>query len=299
MIEVIKVSKKFGNFTALTDVTCKIDEGCVYGMVGANGAGKSTFLRILTDVYRPDAGEVFIDGEKLFNNPFAKDKIVYVGDELFLFGNSSIERMAGLYQKIYDNFDMEYFNKLVYKFGLDKNKTINIFSKGMKRQLAIILALSTKAKYMFFDETFDGLDPIMRQLVKDLINKAVVENSATAIITSHSLREVEDICDHLALLHKGGMIIDDDIKNLETKHFCVQIAFDYEYGIEKFKGINIKKYSKRGCVANLIIDGNYDEVVRGFREMNPIVMDVLPLSLEEVFTFEMEKMGYKFNAEGN
>jgi len=165
----------------------------------------------------------------------------------------------------------------------------------MKRQAAIILALSTRAKYMFFDETFDGLDPVMRNLVKKLICNDVAEYNATVIVTSHSLRELEDICDHLALLHKGGLVLDSDVLELKTSQFKVQIAFKNIFGKSKFEGLNITRYRQQGSVANMIVNGDREETIHYLRGMNPVILDVLPLTLEEVFTYEMESLGYEFN----
>ncbi|MGN0480013.1 MAG: ABC transporter ATP-binding protein [Lachnospiraceae bacterium] len=294
MIEVKNISKRFEDFVALSDVSCRIAGGCIYGMVGSNGAGKSTFLRVLTGVYKPDSGEVIIDSEPVYDNPRIKDNMVYVADELFFLAGSNMEKMAKFYADIYSRFDYEYFKKLTEKFGLDPKKNIMTFSKGMRRQAAIILALATRAKYMFFDETFDGLDPVMRQLVKTLIYTEVVENDATAIITSHSLRELEDICDHLTLLHKGGLVLDSDVFDLKTNQFKIQVAFADEYDRERFEGINYTQFKKVGSVTNLIVSGNRQEVVSKLEAMEPKLLEVLPLTLEEIFTYEMESLGYKF-----
>ena len=203
MIRAAGITKKFGSFTALDEVTCNILDGCVYGLVGSNGAGKSTFLRVLAGIYKPDEGVAYFDDEPVYENPSVKEQISFVADELYFLTGSNMKKMALMYKRLYDNFDMDRFNELTKIFGLDPDKNIANFSKGMRRQASIILTLSTRAKYMFFDETFDGLDPVMRNLVKKLICDDVAEKGSTVIITSHSLRELEDICDHLALLHKG------------------------------------------------------------------------------------------------
>lgn len=201
MIKAENLTKKFDDFKALDNISCNIPHGCIYGMVGSNGAGKSTFLRLLTGVYRADEGLITIDDEKVYENPDIKSQIAYVPDELFFLNGASMDRMASLYKAAYKNFDSERYEKLAETLGLNRRKSLNTFSKGMKRQAATILAISCKPKYLFFDETFDGLDPVMRNLVKSLICQDVVERNATAIITSHSLRELEDTCDQLALLH--------------------------------------------------------------------------------------------------
>lgn len=297
MINAENVTKHFEQFTALDHVTCNIEDGCIYGMVGSNGAGKSTFLRVLTGVYKANEGIVFYDGKNVYENPEVKEQIVYVADELYFLAGSNMNKMAKLYASVYDRFDMERFRHLTDVFKLDSKKNIASFSKGMKRQAAIILALSTKAKYMFFDETFDGLDPVMRNLVKKLICSDVAEYNTTAIITSHSLRELEDICDHLALLHKGGMVLDSDVLDLKTARFKVQIAFKESFDETKFSQLQMTRYRQSGSVATMIVNGDREQTAKVLQEMNPVILDILPLTLEEVFTYEMEALGYEFSDE--
>ena len=295
MIRAAGITKKFGSFTALDEVTCNILDGCVYGLVGSNGAGKSTFLRVLAGIYKPDEGVAYFDDEPVYENPSVKEQISFVADELYFLTGSNMKKMALMYKRLYDNFDMDRFNELTKIFGLDPDKNIANFSKGMRRQAAIILTLSTRAKYMFFDETFDGLDPVMRNLVKKLICDDVAEKGSTVIITSHSLRELEDICDHLALLHKGGLVLDSDVLEMKTTQFKVQVAFEEKFNESKFWDMNITRYRQEGSVANMIVNGDREEMIKRFRDMNPIILDILPLTLEEVFTYEMEALGYEFN----
>ena len=295
MIRATGITKKFGSFTALDEVTCNILDGCVYGLVGSNGAGKSTFLRVLAGIYKPDEGVAYFDDEPVYENPSVKEQISFVADELYFLTGSNMKKMALMYKRLYDNFDMDRFNELTKIFGLDPDKNIANFSKGMRRQASIILTLSTRAKYMFFDETFDGLDPVMRNLVKKLICDDVAEKGSTVIITSHSLRELEDICDHLALLHKGGLVLDSDVLEMKTTQFKVQVAFEEKFNESKFWDMNITRYRQEGSVANMIVNGDREEMIKRFRDMNPIILDILPLTLEEAFTYEMEALGYEFN----
>ena len=295
MIRAAGITKKFGSFTALDEVTCNILDSCVYGLVGSNGAGKSTFLRVLAGIYKPDEGVAYFDDEPVYENPSVKEQISFVADELYFLTGANMKKMALMYKRLYDNFDMDRFNELTKIFGLDSDKNIANFSKGMRRQASIILTLSTRAKYMFFDETFDGLDPVMRNLVKKLICDDVAEKGSTVIITSHSLRELEDICDHLALLHKGGLVLDSDVLEMKTTQFKVQVAFEEKFNESKFWDMNITRYRQEGSVANMIVNGDREEMIKRFRDMNPIILDILPLTLEEVFTYEMEALGYEFN----
>lgn len=285
---------KFDDFTALKDMNCKIPEACIYGLVGSNGAGKSTFLRLISGIYRPDSGEVTINGRPVYENPQVKNKILYIPDELYFLPQSNMNRMAELYSSIYENFSYERFENLTKTFGLNPRANINTFSKGMKRQAATILALSSMPEILLFDETFDGLDPVMRNLVKQVIYNDVMERKTTTIITSHSLRELEDTCDQLALLHKGGIVFESDIQDLKTALFKIQVAFSDNYSKERFADIEMLDYNQMGSVATFIARGDKNEVVAKIRALEPVLLDVLPLNLEEVFIYEMESLGYAF-----
>ena len=295
MITVKNLTKKFGDFTALDSISCTIPEGSIYGMVGSNGAGKSTFLRLITGVYKADGGEIKIDGMDVYENVDAKRLFMYVPDELYFINGASIERMAKLYSSMYEGFDLEKLRSYAYKLGLNTRKSLNSFSKGMRRQASIILALATNPKYIFFDETFDGLDPVVRNVIKGFIYNDVVERKATAIITSHSLRELEDTCDQLAMLHKGGMVFEREIGDLKTSLFKVQIALNQEYSKEDFENIDIIHFTKKGSVSNMIVRGDRDQTIEKLKTHMPIILDILPLSLEEVFTYEMSALGYDFS----
>ncbi len=297
MIRAELLTKEFDGYKALDNVSCEIPEGCIYGMVGSNGAGKSTFLRLVSGVYRPEQGTVMIDDEPVYENPHIKNRIAFVPDDLYFVHNATMKKTAKFYAGVYRNFDYATFELLADTFKLDPSKPVSAFSKGMKRQAAIILAISCRPKYLFLDETFDGLDPVMRALVKSIICRDVEERKATAILTSHSLRELEDTCDQLALLHRGGLIFESDISDLKTSLFKVQIAFLEEYGRERFDSLEMLHFAKSGSVSNIILRGDKEKVTAALREMKPVILDVLPLSLEEVFTYEMEALGYSFDLE--
>lgn len=295
MITVKDLTMKFGDFTAIDNMNCTIPEGCIYGMVGSNGAGKSTLLRLISGIYKPVNGKVLIDGEDIYDNTDVKNKLVFVPDELFFLNGANLIRMAKLYSNIYKHFSYDRFTELVKQFKLDPNKNIGTFSKGMKRQASTLLALSCRADFILFDETFDGLDPVMRNLVKNLLYDDVLERGATAVITSHSLRELEDTCDQLALLHKGGIVFESEINDLKTSLFKVQTAFSEDYDRTKFQGLDILSFSKHGSVSSLIVRGDREETVEKITAMHPILFEILPLSLEEVFVFEMDALGYEFS----
>ena len=294
MICADNVTKCFDNFEALRGLTCQIPDACVYGLVGSNGAGKSTFLRLISGIYRAESGTVTFDGQPVYENPEVKKQIMYVPDELYFLPQSNMKKMAALYRSIYPDFSMDRFKELTALFGLNPSANINTFSKGMKRQAATILALSAMPKYLFFDETFDGLDPVMRNLVKRVIYNDVLERKTTTIITSHSLRELEDACDQLALLHKGGIVFESDIQNLKTSLFKIQIAFNEKYDKSRFEGVEMLSYTQMGSVSTFIARGDKEQVTATLRALSPVLLDVLPLNLEEVFIYEMEALGYAF-----
>ena len=295
MICASNLTKRFGDFYALNKLNCTIPEGCIYGLVGSNGAGKSTLLRLISGIYKPDSGSITVDGKAVFDDPAVKNRLVFVPDELFFLPRASMNRMAELYEHVYERFSRKKFEHLTKLFSLNPNANIATFSKGMKRQAATILALSCNADFILFDETFDGLDPVMRNLVKTLLYDDVMDRKATAVITSHSLRELEDTCDQLALLHKGGIILESDIGNLKTSLFKVQVAFSDPYDKTRFNGIQVLSYTQHGSVALMIIRGDRDEATARINAMQPILFELLPLSLEEVFVFEMDTLGYEFS----
>ncbi len=295
MITAKELTKIFDSFTALNSLSCKIPEGCIYGLVGSNGAGKSTLLRLISGVYKPDGGSVEIDGRPVYDNPEVKNKLIYIPDDLYFLPRSNLKRMAKLYSSVYSSFSFDRFNELVSLFRLDPDANLNTFSKGMRRQAATILALSTKAEYILFDETFDGLDPVIRNLLKNLLYNDVMERKATAVITSHSLRELEDTCDQLALLHKGGIIFESDIGNLKTSLFKIQVAFKDPYDRSKFDGVDMLSFNKHGSVSTLIVRGDREETSAKIKQMDPILYEILPLTLEEVFVYEMDALGYAFS----
>ena len=281
-------------FVALNKLTCEIPRGCIYGMIGANGAGKSTFLRLLAGVYRPCEGSITVDDMPVWENPAAKSRIVYIPDDLYFLPQASMKTMARLYRALYPNFDFDRFDKLTETFQLDPTANVNTFSKGMRRQAAAILGLSSMPDYLFFDETFDGLDPVMRGLVKQVIYRDVIERNTTTIITSHSLHELEDTCDQLALLHRGGILFQSDVQDLKTSLFKVQTAFAASFTRERFEGLDILSYTQMGSVCTFIVRGDKGETEARIRAMSPLLLDILPLSLEEVFIYEMELLGYSF-----
>jgi len=296
MIEVKNLTKSFDKVKVLEDLNFTIKDEAIYGLIGANGAGKSTLLRIINDIYNQDAGEVLVDGVNVKDNQEIQQNFVFVPDDLFFYPSYTVLDTAEYYKALYKNFDMEYFKKLMETLKLDLKRKVNTFSKGMKKQLAISCALSTNAKYIFLDETFDGLDPVVRNLMKKLFAERISEKKATILMTSHNLRELEDICDCLGLLFKGKILFESDINTLKTNIFKVQVAFKENFDKDDFKGLDILNFTKNGSVATIITKGKEEEIRSVIEKMNPIILDFLTLTLEEIFIYEMEVLGYEFNS---
>lgn len=295
MIKISNLNKTFHNKKVLQNLNCNIQTNTIYGLIGANGAGKSTLLRIINDVYRKDSGSILIDGEEIENNEELKQKLTFLPDDLYIIPGYSLLDMAKYYQDMYKKFDMNYLKELAKILKLDINAKLDTFSKGMKRQCALICALSTNADYIFLDETFDGLDPVVRNLMKKILSKHISNKNSTIVMTSHNLRELEDICDNLGVLYKGGIMFESDIDTLKTNMFKVQISLKEEFSEENFKELNPLSFKKIGSVATMIFKGNKEEIEIKLKEKNPIILDFLSLTLEEIFIYEMEVIGYEFN----
>lgn len=292
MIEVTGLSKSFDNIQALQQVSATIQKGSIFGLIGSNGAGKSTFLRLLAGIYRPDAGSIQIDGQPVYENEALKQRIFYISDDQFYFPNSNMEEIAQYYAVVYQKFSWERFRELTELFRLDSRRKLNTFSKGMQKQAHIILALASQPDYLFCDETFDGLDPVMRQAVKRLLADAVVSQQLTPIIASHNLRELEDICDHIGLLHQGGIIFERELDSLQSDIHKVQCAFSAPKKAEDFAGLEIVKLEQRGNLSVLVVRGNSAATEACIEAMQPLYCELLPLTLEEIFITEMEVLGY-------
>jgi ABC-2 type transport system ATP-binding protein len=295
MIRIENLSKRYDKEYVLDNLNCTIKDGSIYGLVGSNGAGKSTLLRLINGIFIPDTGTILIDEQAVFENEDLKQELVFVPDDLFFYPNYTLLDTAKYYQAMYKKFDMEYLTNLANTLKLDLNRKISTFSKGMKRQCALICALSTRCKYMFFDETFDGLDPVIRNTMKKIIAKQMDTDNTTIVMTSHNLRELEDICDNLGLLHKGGILFESDIDTIKTNMYKVQISLKDEFSKDSFKNLEVLSYKKLGSVATLIINDKLGNAKKKLEQLKPIILDFLPLTLEEVFIYEMEALGYEFN----
>jgi len=293
MINAVGVSKSFGEIQALSNISLAIREQAVFGLIGTNGAGKSTFLRLLSGVLQVDSGQILIEEQPVYENPAVKQSFFFIPDAPYFFANSRPADLRDYYATVYADFDKQQFNHLLSAFDLSPTRKINTFSKGMKKQLAIICALSAHTRYIFCDETFDGLDPVMRQGVKSLFAEAMAERGLTPVIASHNLRELEDICDHVGLLHQGGMLLTRDVEGLKLGVHKVQAVFAPPLREkEDFADLRVESLKHSGALHIMIVQGEREQVERQLAAYDPLYMEILPLTLEEVFLYETEVVGY-------
>ncbi len=295
MIQITDLSKSFSTKKVLENLNCTIKTGSIYGLIGANGAGKSTLLRIIMGIFKKDSGKITIDEKELLDDEELKQKLCFVPDDLFFFKGYTIKDEVNLYSKLYKNFEKERAIKFAENLKLPLNQKISTFSKGMKRQVALICAICTNCDYMFFDETFDGVDPVIRNYLKKIIAEQMTKKETTIIMTSHNLRELEDICDNVGLLYKGGIIFESELDSLKTNMFKIQISLNKDFDKDDFKGFDVLSFKKTGSVATIILKGEKESSETALKEMNPIILDFLPLTLEEIFIYQMEVLGYEFN----
>ncbi len=293
MIEINGVNKSFGELKALDNIIATIQEGSIFGLVGTNGAGKSTLLRILSGVLKADSGMALVDGENVYENPGAKAKICFLSDTAYFFPNATIQTMENYYAIVYPNFSRERFTDLVEKFGLSKKRKINSFSKGMKKQVSVLLGICTGTKYLLCDETFDGLDPVMRQAVKSIFAMELMNRQFTPVIASHSLRELKDICDHVGLLHQGGILLSKDLEDMKFHIHKVQCVIpDPAKEEELLTELHVLQHDKRGSLLTVVARGTRQEILMSIEDKKPIFSEVIPLTLEEIFISETEVAGY-------
>lgn len=293
MIDIKGVSKSFEGHKAVDQVSVQIRENMVFGLIGTNGAGKSTLLRMVCGVLKPDEGYVLIDDCPVFDNAEAKKNLFFIADEPYFFANSNAQDMQKYFQSIYPDFDTEQYYQMLDNFGLEKRRKINTFSKGMKKQIALIGGICSKAKYLLCDEAFDGLDPVMRQGMKSIFANEMENRGLTPIIASHNLRELEDICDHVGLLHKGGVLLSKDLEDMKCNIQKVQCVFTSEEERKKaMEGLQIMKTEVRGALHTLTVRGSREEILERFARIDTVFFEALPLSLEEIFISETEVVGY-------
>lgn len=292
MIKAENLTKRFDDIVAVDHVSAEIREGSVFGLIGTNGAGKSTFLRIISGILRADEGSVTIDGEKIFENERIKQRFFYISDDQYYFNNATPLDMMEFYSRVYPAFNRERFLHMMESFGLEVRRKIHTFSKGMKKQLSVVCGICANTDYLFCDETFDGLDPVMRQAVKSIFANDMAERNLTPIIASHNLRELEDICDHVGLLHRGGILLSRDLDDMKLNIHKIQCVLKDGMTAEDLTALKRIKTEARGKLYTITVRGNRDEVESLMESYEPIFYEVIPLSLEEIFISETEVAGY-------
>lgn len=292
MIEVKNVSKYFGDIAAVDNISLTIKDGVVMGLLGTNGAGKSTLLRTMAGILKPEHGEILINGQSVWNNPDAKSLFFYISDDQFYFPNSTPKEFGSFYSTYYPNFNTERFHELLNKIDLPANRKIRTFSKGMKKQLSILIGICAGTQYLFCDETFDGLDPVMRQAIKSLFIQEMSERTFTPVIASHNLRELEDISDHIGLLHKGGVLLSQDLEDLKCNLTKVQCVLPEEYDQKIKDALLVMKMQRHGKLLTMTVRGESEKVVAWLNTLNPVYCESVPLTLEEIFISETEVAGY-------
>ncbi len=295
MIELKNVRMCFEDFNALDGVDLTIEEGTAFGLLGSNGAGKSTILRLLSGVYCANEGEVLIDGENAYDTVSAKQKVFFINDETVQFGAMTLNDMRAYYKGFYPNFSDEIFDKLNGIIKLPEKKRIDKFSKGMKRQAIVITGLACCTDYLLLDEAFDGLDPTMRIIVKRMLVDAMLDRKLTVVISSHNLKEINELCDTAALLHQGKLLFNRDLDSVKGSIHKVQAAFPSEISDKDFEGLDVLHYERNQSITYLIIKGDEETIRTELEKKQPKVLDLIPLTLEEIFIYEMEGMGYDSN----
>lgn len=294
MLEVKNISKSFGKKKVLDNICMKVGDMSIYGLVGYNGAGKTTFFKIITDVYSKDGGDVYLKGESVADNENAKSRIFYVPDDLFFMTGANMKKMAQFYSGYYPRFDMKTFERLADMFSLDTKAKVGSFSKGMQRQTEIILALSAKPDLILLDESFDGLDPAKRNLMKKLLTEFISETNSSVIISSHNLNELADMCDHIALMNGNKISLDVSVNDIAEENVKLRLAFKSEVPDEVLESCGLRKIHRDGKIISAKLVGDADECEKKLEAYEPIMFEKLPMTLEEVFLEEMEDREYDF-----
>ena len=290
MIEVKHVTKRFDGFAALDDLTMTVPDGAVYGLVGPNGSGKSTILRHVTGIYRQDAGEVLVDGQPVYENPAIKSRIAYIPDDVFYFPQAGVRDMMRYYKGIYPGFDTARYEKLKEVFPLDEKQPIRRMSKGMQKQAAFWLAMCQMADVLVLDEPVDGLDPVMRRQIWGLLMADAAERGLTVLVSSHNLRELEDVCDHVGILDHGHLLLERSLSELQENIAKVQLALPDERPLPE--GLELVHETVTGRLRTLILRGDPEKTLQKLQECEPLFLDAVPLSLEEIFIYELGGADY-------
>jgi len=296
MIEVKNLSKSFGKFQALKNLDIHVKKGSIYGLLGPNGAGKTTLIKHLVGIYHQDTGNVLVSNQPVYENSKIKSLLFYIPDDLYFFSQYNIEEIARFYSSIYPSWNAERFQLLKKVFPIDTKRRIIRLSKGMQKQVAFWLGICTMPQIMILDEPVDGLDPVMRKKVWNLILQDVAERQTTVMVSSHNLRELEDVCDHVGILHNGSILVEKELDDLKMDIHKFQVAFAGEipkgFPEELLPKEAILHREQSGSVQLMIAKGNKEELLSTIQQTNPVVLDVLPLTLEEIFIYELGGTGY-------
>lgn len=293
MIKVENLSKTFGDIKAVDNINLKVTDNSIFGLAGTNGAGKSTLLRLLTGILKPDEGKIFIDDKDVFEREDVKKDIFFLPDTPYYLPNATAESMAAWYAMYYPGFRKNRFTELAGKLELDTKRKIHTFSKGMKRQVSMLLGICAGTRYLFCDETFDGLDPVMRQAAKSILAYEVTEREFTPIIASHNLRELEDICDHVGLLHKGGVLLSREVEDMKLHLHKIQCVIQNPILEEELlKELDVVQHEKRLSLLTMVVRGEREEIMDKVESKFPVFAEAIPLTLEEIFISETEVAGY-------
>ncbi|MBO5196629.1 MAG: ABC transporter ATP-binding protein [Clostridia bacterium] len=298
MIRIDSVTKDFEEVRSLDKVSVLIENGSIFGLIGSNGSGKSTLLRILCGIYKPTDGDVVFDGMPVWEDPAVKQNIVYLSDDQYFLPHCTIYDMMQLYKSVYPTFSDEKYKEYLNLFGLDDKRKIATFSKGMQKQASFLLGLSCRTQYVLCDETLDGLDPVMRRTVCKIVAEEVADRNITVIFASHNLKEIEDICDHVALLHKGQLLFEAGLDDIKLGIHKIQMSFEKER-LEEVKTeltqLDTVSLEQRGSLFTVIARGDEGALSDFIGSLHPVFVEFIPLTLEEIFIAEMEERGYDFS----
>ena len=292
MIEIRGVSKRFDTFTALDQATLTVPQGAIYGLVGPNGAGKSTLIRCLTGVYRPEAGEALVDGQSVYENPRIKARMAVIPDDWFYFTQANVRDMMQFYRGFYPSFSMERYEKLKDVFDISEKSTIRRLSKGMQKQVAFWLTMCCMPDYLILDEPVDGLDPVMRRQIWSLIMGDVAERGTTVLVSSHNLRELEDVCDHVGIMNRGKVMLEHSLSQLQENTVKLQVVYQTAQTPDLPAGLKPLHHSQSGRIHTYIFYGDVAQIQNQLATLNPLLMDAIPLTLEEIFIYELGGVDY-------
>ena len=295
MIEVVNLTKTYGKYKALDGLNLHVKQGSVFGLLGPNGSGKTTLIKHLVGVFENETGTVKIDGKNVFDNAEVKGETIYIPDDVFFFSQYSILEMANFYASLYPNWSWERFEILKQAFPIDVKRRVTKLSKGMQKQVAFWLSICARPKVMILDERVDGLDPVMRKKVWNLVLQDVVEYGTTVLVSSHNLRELEDICDHVGIMFNGKMMIERELDNMKSDIHKLQLAYAGDIPEKILDSESILHQTQSGSVIQYIVRGDRNTIINKVRGTNPVILDILPLTLEEIFIYELGDKGYEIN----